>query len=77
MEHANPQLRWNISPKFITIGEIMLRLTPPDYGKIRVANSFEASYGRAVKRTLHGDGNITDEVKSIRNLTNMSYDIKR
>ena len=31
--------------RFITIGEIMLRLTPPDYGKIRVANSFEASYG--------------------------------
>lgn len=31
--------------KFITVGEIMLRLTPPDYGKIRVATSFEASYG--------------------------------
>ena len=31
--------------KFITFGEIMLRLTPPDYGKIRVANSFNASYG--------------------------------
>ena len=31
--------------KFITFGEIMLRLTPPNYGKIRVANSFEASYG--------------------------------
>jgi hypothetical protein len=30
MEHANPQLRWNISPKFITIGEIMLCLPPPD-----------------------------------------------
>ncbi|MBQ7593793.1 MAG: sugar kinase [Synergistaceae bacterium] len=31
--------------KFITIGEIMLRLTPPNYDKIRVATSFEASYG--------------------------------
>ncbi len=31
--------------KFITIGEIMLRLTPPDYTKIRMANSFDASYG--------------------------------
>ena len=31
--------------KFITFGEIMLRLTPPNYGKIRVANSFEAGYG--------------------------------
>lgn len=31
--------------KFITIGEIMLRLTPPNYEKIRTAASFEASYG--------------------------------
>lgn len=30
---------------FITIGEIMLRLTPPNYEKIRMATSFEASYG--------------------------------
>ncbi len=33
--------------KFITFGEIMLRLTPPNYAKIRVATSFEASYGGA------------------------------
>ena len=31
--------------KFITIGEIMLRLTPPNYEKIRMASSFEVSYG--------------------------------
>ena len=31
--------------KFITVGEIMLRLTPPHYDKIRAATSFEASYG--------------------------------
>lgn len=31
--------------KFITIGEIMLRLTPPNYEKIRMATGFEASYG--------------------------------
>ena len=31
--------------RFITIGEIMLRLTPPDHEKIRMAGSFEASYG--------------------------------
>ena len=31
--------------KFITIGEIMLRLTPPDYEKIRTTNIFEARYG--------------------------------
>lgn len=30
--------------KFITIGEILLRLTPPDYEKIRTAAVFEARY---------------------------------
>ena len=46
MEHANPLLHNSQSPaKFITIGEIMLRLTPPNYEKIRMASSFEASYG--------------------------------
>ena len=45
MEHHNPLLQGNSSQKFITIGEIMLRLTPPNYGKIRVSNNFEASYG--------------------------------
>ncbi|MCD7739037.1 MAG: sugar kinase, partial [Lachnospiraceae bacterium] len=46
MEHANPLLRESdAANKFITIGEIMLRLTPPNYEKIRMASSFEASYG--------------------------------
>ncbi len=46
MEHTNPLLRDNNSPdRFITIGEIMMRLTPPNYEKIRMASSFEASYG--------------------------------
>ncbi|MBR6325428.1 MAG: sugar kinase [Lachnospiraceae bacterium] len=31
--------------RFITIGEIMLRLTPPNYEKIRMTTLFEASYG--------------------------------
>lgn len=31
--------------KFITMGEILLRLTPPNYGKIIVSNVFEANYG--------------------------------
>ena len=44
MEHHNP-IRSNADHKFITFGEIMLRLTPPNYGKIRVATEFEASYG--------------------------------
>ena len=45
MEHSNPLLKGAGSQKFITIGEIMLRLTPPNYEKIRMATSFEASYG--------------------------------
>ncbi len=46
MEHSNPLLReLDTNKKFITIGEIMLRLTPPNYDKIRVATNFEASYG--------------------------------
>ena len=44
MEHFNPILQGNDSPqKFFTIGEIMLRLTPPNYDKIRIATSFEAA----------------------------------
>ena len=31
----------------------------------------------AIKHTIHGDANITDDAASIRNLMNMSYDIKR
>ena len=37
MEHYNPLLTGLESPeKFITVGEIMLRLTPPNYEKIRM-----------------------------------------
>ena len=46
MEHCNPILQGQQRPqKFITIGEVMLRLTPPNYEKIRMASNFEASYG--------------------------------
>ena len=46
MEHFNPLLHDNdTANRFITIGEIMLRLTPPNYEKIRTATNFEASYG--------------------------------
>ena len=31
----------------------------------------------AIKHTIHGDGNITDDVESIRSLMHMNYDIKR
>ena len=30
-----------------------------------------------IKHTIHGDANITDDAKTIRNLMNMNYDIKR
>ena len=46
MEHSNPLLKDSGSPqRFITFGEIMLRLTPPNYEKIRTASNFEGSYG--------------------------------
>ena len=46
MEHYNPILGSEPNgQKFITCGEIMLRLTPPNYEKIRMASSFEAIYG--------------------------------
>lgn len=48
MEHKNPMnTNSRTEHKFITIGEIMLRLTPPNYEKIRMAHTFEASYGGA------------------------------
>lgn len=46
MEHYNPLLQNNhTTKKFLSMGEIMLRLTPPNYEKIRMASNFEASYG--------------------------------
>ena len=46
MQHCNPLLPHRKSEKyFLTIGEIMLRLTPPNYEKILMANSFEVTYG--------------------------------
>ncbi|MDE7269589.1 MAG: sugar kinase, partial [Acetatifactor sp.] len=45
MEHRNPLLAENADVKFLAVGEIMLRLTPPNYEKIRMTNTFEASYG--------------------------------
>ena len=46
MNHFNPILKDTHNPKkFITMGEIMLRLSPPNYEKIRMASNFEASYG--------------------------------
>ena len=48
MEHFNPILGYETTgPKFITCGEIMLRLTPPNYEKLRMATNFEAKIGRA------------------------------
>ena len=43
---------------------------PMDMANFAVASS-------AIKHTIRGDANITDDVESIRNLMNMNYDIKR
>ena len=46
MEHYNPILGSEPNgQKFITCGEIMLRLTPPNYEKIRMASAFEHADG--------------------------------
>lgn len=49
---------------------MMNRYKPMDMVNFAVASS-------VIKHTIHGDGNITDDVQSIRNLMDMSYDIKR
>ena len=43
---------------------------PMDMVNFAVASS-------AIKHTIHGDANITDDVSTIRNLMDMNYDIKR
>ena len=59
MEHHNPLLDNLDTPKkFITIGEIMLRLTPPNYEKIRMANTFEATYGGSEANIALGLANL-------------------
>ena len=45
MKQYNPLQRESTGQKFLTFGEIMLRLTPPNYEKIRVTTSFGISYG--------------------------------
>ena len=57
MDHHNPLLAAG-GKKFITIGEIMLRLTPPNYDKIRVASMFEASYGGSEANIALGLANL-------------------
>ena len=46
-----------------------------DYKPMDMINFAVAS--SALKHTIHGDANITDDENSIRNLMNMNYDIKR
>ena len=38
--------------KFITIGEVLLRLSPPNFEKIRMANSYTINYGGAEALSL-------------------------
>ncbi|MBR6328070.1 MAG: sugar kinase [Lachnospiraceae bacterium] len=44
--------------KFITIGEILLRLSPPNYEKIRNASSFNITYGGAEANVAAGLANL-------------------
>ena len=45
MEHLDSTAKGAAAERFLTFGEIMLRLTPPNYEKIRTASGFEAVYG--------------------------------
>ena len=47
----------------------MQKFTPEDTVNFGVASS-------AIKHTLHGDGNITDDVSLIRHVMQMNFDIK-
>ena len=49
---------------------MMNHYTPVDMVNFAVASS-------ALKHTIHGDANITDDAAAIRNLMNMNYDIRR
>ena len=49
---------------------VMQGYKPMDILNFAVASS-------AIKHTIHGDANITDDAQTIRNLMNMNYDIKR
>ena len=49
---------------------LMQKFTPEDTVNFGVASS-------AIKHTLHGDGNITDDVSLIRHVMQMNFDIKR
>ncbi|MGN1188464.1 MAG: PfkB family carbohydrate kinase, partial [Lachnospiraceae bacterium] len=44
--------------KFITIGEVLLRLSPPNFEKIRMANSYTINYGGAEANVAAGLANM-------------------
>ncbi|SEA01815.1 2-dehydro-3-deoxygluconokinase [Oribacterium sp. KHPX15] len=46
-----------------------------NYDPIETVNFAVAS--SAIKHTIRGDANITDDVDSIKNIMNMNFDIKR
>ena len=52
MEHTT------VASKFISIGEIMLRLTPPNYQNICLTNTFQATYGGAEANIAIGLANL-------------------
>ena len=46
-----------------------------DFAPMDIVNFAVAA--SVIKHTIHGDGNITDDVNSIMYLMNMNYDIRR
>ena len=55
---------------WLSLVAMMKGYKPMDMVNFAVASS-------ALKHTIHGDANIIDQADTIRNLMNMSYDIKR
>ena len=81
--HAYPDAIGPVTLSIAVYPERLVKITVTDKG-IGIPNVEKAMdminfavASSAIKHTIHGDANITDEVSSIRNLMNMNYDIKR
>ena len=76
--HCNPKTILRVMKKYDLLSEIRRRRKWVNMGQ--QLHRYENLLNRpssAIKHTIHGDANITDDVSSIRNLMNMNYDIKR
>ena len=73
LSKRNAYVRRNRAANALPNGRIYAMLH--NYRAMDMINFAVAS--SAIKHTIHGDANITDDVSTIRNLMNMNYDIKR